>query len=139
MAGKISLGSGFDAFQTQPFRHEQQFLAQGLGCFLGISMGFEVGGIGAQYTCLPVSLQADAGGKAVAHQEGQDIVAVFALLGGRVNLNAVMEIEQPFGPGALPYEGIERRDQGRAAGLAREFGVAVDVGLMLPILHGSRG
>ncbi len=111
MAGEISLGSGFNAFQTQPFRHQQQFLAQGLGGFLGIGMGFEVGGIGAQYARLPVSLQADTGGKSVAHQEGQDIIAVFALLSGRVDLDAVVEIEQALGPGALPYERIERRDK----------------------------
>ena len=64
----------------------------------------------------------------VAEQEWQDIVAVLALLGRRVDLDPVVEVEEPQRAGALPDERIERRQKRPRGDAARPAGVAVKIG-----------
>ena len=74
------------------------------------------------------ALQVDARDDAVAEQEGQDVVAVLALFGRRVDLDAVAEIEQALGARALEDQRVERREQRAGVDAARHPGIAVQVG-----------
>ena len=60
----------------------------------------------------PVCLEIEPRHDGFAKQEGQTIIAELALLGRRVDLDPVAEIEQAFRAGALPHDGIERREEG---------------------------
>ena len=75
-------------------------MRHGFGGFLRIGVRFLVSRIGAQDAFLAVGLQANTPGKAITQQEGQNIVAEFAFFGWRIDFDAVVEIEKPFGAGA---------------------------------------
>ena len=58
-----------------------------------------------------VGLEVDAGDDAIAEEERQAVIAELALLGRRVDLDAVAEVEQALGARALPDDRIERRQE----------------------------
>ena len=62
-----------------------------------------------------------------------------ALLGRDVDLDAVEEVEERLGARPLPHHRVERAEQRARGDPAREPGVAVEVALALPALHGDRG
>ena len=64
----------------------------------------------------------------VAEQEGKDVIAVLALVGRRVNLDPVVEVEEPQRAGTLPDERIERREKRPRGDAAGPAGVAVKIG-----------
>ena len=63
-------------------------------------------GIG-RYSLEAVSGGIDPGEQAFIVQEGQHVVAVLALVRRGVDLQAVAEVEQSLGTGALPYQRVE--------------------------------
>ena len=81
---------------------------------------------------LAIGLQVEPGDELVAEQEGKDVIAVLALVDRRVNLDPVVEVEQPHRAGALPDERIERRQQRPRGDAARPARVAVKIGEMGP-------
>ena len=85
-----------------------------------------------QSRSLTVSLQVEPGDELVAEQERKDVIAVLALVGRRVNLDPVVEVEEPYRAGALPDERIERREQRPCGDAARPASVAVEIGEMSP-------
>ena len=58
-----------------------------------------------------VGLEVDARHDVFAEQERQAVIAEFPLVGRRVDLDAIAEIEQALGARALPDDGIERRQE----------------------------
>ena len=87
---------------------------------------------------LAVGFQVEPGDELVAKQEGKDVVAVLALVDRRVNLDPVVEVEEPHCPGALPDEWIERRQQRPRGNAARAAGVAVEIREMGPARNFDR-
>ena len=81
---------------------------------------------------LAVRLEVDPGDDPVAEQERQHVVAVDPLLGGDVDLDAVVEVEERLGARPLPHHRVERAQQRPGADPARQPGVAVQVGRSLP-------
>jgi hypothetical protein len=80
-----------------------------------------------------VGLEVDARDQPVTEQERQHVVAVHAAVLRDVDLDAVVEVEQPLGALAAPHQRVERRHQrpgGEATGGAR-LRVEVD-GLRAP-------
>ena len=110
-----------------------QFFMELCGGF-GWGAGLRIGGMDAQDACRAVGLEVDARDDPVAEQEGQDVVAILALFGRRVDLDAVAETEQAFGAGAFEHQRIERRQQRAGVDLARDAGRGVEVGLLVPAL-----
>ncbi len=88
--------------------------------------------MGEQSSGLAIGLQVETRHEPVAEQEREDIIAVLALVGRRVNLDPIVEVEQPLRARPLPDQRIERgqqRPRGDAAGPA---GVPVKIGEMGP-------
>ena len=69
-----------------------------------------------------VGLEIEAGDDVLAQHEGQAVIAVFAL-GRGVDFDAVAEVEQALGAGALPHDGVEGRYQGPGVDPARQLGL----------------
>ncbi len=82
----------------------------------------------------PVGLQVEAGDDTVAEEEWQAVIAKFPLLGRRVDLDPVVEIEQALGARALPYEGIEGRDERPRLDSARDPRLGIEVERFLSAL-----
>ena len=85
-----------------------------------------------QSTALAVRLQVEPGDQPVAEQEGEDIIAVLALFGRSVNLDPVVEVEEPQRAGALPDQRIERREKRAGGDATRPAGVAMEIGVASP-------
>ena len=85
-----------------------------------------------QSSGLAVRLQVEPRHKPVAEQEREDIIAVLALFGRGINLDPVVEVEEPQRAGALPDERIERRQQRARRDASRLAGVAVKIGEVSP-------
>ena len=81
---------------------------------------------------LTVGLQVEPGHEQVAEQERKDVIAVLALVRRRVNLDPVVEVEEPQRAGTLPDERIERRQQRPRGDAAWPAGVAMKIGEMRP-------
>ena len=81
---------------------------------------------------LAVGLQVEPSNEPVAEQERKDVIAVLALVGRRVNLDPVVEVEEPQRAGTLPDERIERRQKRPRGDAAGPQGVAVKIGEMGP-------
>ena len=79
-----------------------------------------------------VGLQVEPSNEAVAEQERKDVIAVLALVGRRVDLDPVVEVEEPQRAGTLPDERIERRQKRLRGDAAGPAGVAVKIGAMGP-------
>ncbi len=77
---------------------------------------------------LAVGLQVEPGHEQVAEQEGKYVIAVLALVRRRVNLDPVVEVEEPQRAGSLPDERIERRQQRPRGDATRPAGVTVKIG-----------
>src|SRR6266545_3718757 len=60
----------------------------------------------------PMALGVDAPDELAVMEDGQGVVAVHALVSGRVDLDAVVEAEQSRHPAAIPEERIEGRQEG---------------------------
>jgi hypothetical protein len=73
--------------------------------------GSSPGALHPQHAGLPGPPSGPRARRSVAQQEGQHIIAVHALLGGRVDFDPVAEAEQALGAGSLPDERIERHQQ----------------------------
>ena len=85
-----------------------------------------------QSSGLAIRLEVKAGDERVSQQEGQDVIAVLALLGRSVNLDPVVEVEEPQRAGTLPDQRIEWREKRPRGNAARPAGVAVKVGVASP-------
>ena len=83
----------------------------------------------------PLGLEIDPADQLVAEQEGQDVVAEAPLGRGRVDLDPVVEAEQPLDPRPLPDHGVERRQERSGPHPARQRSLRVHIGRLLPPLH----
>ena len=108
-------------------------------CDLGRVLALlEMCGMDQQLRIGAVGLEVDPRHQPVAQQEGQHVVAVRALGDGRVDADAVEEIEDSMGAVALPDQGIERRQQGARLDLARLARGGMEVGRPVPALDLDR-
>ena len=130
---EVAFRHDFHALQAEPGLHQAEFLQQ-FGGGLGRCAGLGIGGEHAQHAGRAVGLDVDARDDGVAEQEGQDVVAVLPLFGRRVDLDAVAEIEQALGARALEDQRVERGEQGAGVDPARQAGVPVQIGRLLPAL-----
>ena len=95
-------------------------------------------GLDDQHPGLAVGLQVDPGGERVALQEGQDVVAMRALVSRGVDLQPDADAEHPLGALAEPDQVVERREQGGMLDPARPPRRGVEVGRFAPALHRHR-
>ena len=86
----------------------------------------------------PVGLEVDARDDRLAEQERQHVIAVLALVGRRVDLDAVAEAEQPLGALAIPHQRVEGRDQRPRLDPPRPAGGGLEVGCAAPALDLDR-
>ncbi len=86
----------------------------------------------------PVGLEIDATDQPVAQQEGQDVVAMFALGDRRVDLDAIEEIEDAFRTVAFPDQRVEGGQQGTRLDVARLPCFRIGNGRLLPSLDRHR-
>src|SRR3984957_2081892 len=99
-----------DVGETKPVRERMKLFGDRVHGVWG-SVRLEVHRMDEQSRSLAVGLQIEPGDELVAKQERKDVVAVLALVGRRINLDPVVEVEEPQRAGALPDERIERRQQ----------------------------
>ena len=87
---------------------------------------------------LPVGLEIDAGDDGFAEQEGQAVIAEFALLGRRVDLDPVAEIEQALGAACAPRR-WDRTARGAPGPRSRRGTLAsrVEIDRPVPALDGD--
>ena len=83
---------------------------------------------------LAVRLEVDPGDDLVAEQERQHVVAVHPLVGGRVDLDAVVEVEELLGALPEPHDRVERAQERAGLHLAGPARVAVEVRRPVPPL-----
>ena len=101
-----------DGAQPEPAREQVELVTQAGVDGAPIHVRFVVSGDDAQLAGLAVGLEVHARDEIVAQQERQHVVAVDALVRRRVDLDAVVKIEQALQPVAKPDQRIERRQQG---------------------------
>ncbi len=87
-----------------------------------------------QPAVLAVGLEVDPADDLVAEQERQHVVAVHPLVRGRVDLDAVVEVEQLLAALAQPHDRVEGAQEGSRLHLARPARVAVEVRRTVPPL-----
>src|SRR6266849_11159002 len=63
-----------------------------------------------------MALGVDTANEVAVMEDGQRVVAVHALVPGRIDLDAVVEPEETRHPVAIPQERVEGREQGRPTG-----------------------
>ena len=86
-----------------------EFGGQGGSGFGPIRAGFEMRGPNQQSAFGAARLQVDSGDYTFVVEKWQDVVAVFALRLGRVDLDTVMKAKQTLVRGAVEDQRIERR------------------------------
>ncbi len=79
----------------------------------GRRAGLAPRGRNLQHAGLPVGLEVDPGDEPVTEQERQHVVAVHPLRRRDVDLDPVVEVEEPLGAAPLPDQRVERADQRR--------------------------
>ena len=116
-----------DFRKTQPARQRLKLLGDRVH---GVRrrVRLEVHRMDEQPSRLTVGLQVEPGHEQVAEQEGKDVIAVLALVRRRVNLDPVVEVEEPQRAGSLPDERIERRQQRPRRDATRPAGVTMKIG-----------
>ena len=128
-----------DRVELQPAGHQPQLLDERPGRGRGVDAGLDVGALHAQHAGGAVGLQVDAPDEAVAEQVRQHVVAVDPLRRRRVDLDAVVEVEQPLVAVAVPDQRVERAEQRPGVDRPRHLGVAVDVRRLGPALDRRPG
>ena len=83
---------------------------------------------------LAVGLEVDPGDEAAVVEEREHVVAVHPLRRRDVDLDAVVEVEEPQGAVPLPHHRVERRQQRRGPHPARQHGLRVEERRVLPAL-----
>jgi hypothetical protein len=98
-----------NAFQAQPLGFNHQFTKDGAGDFAGLMARFDVCCSDHKSALWAIRLEIESTRDGFPHQEREDIVAPLPLRFGRVDLDAVIEAEQPRCPRPEPNDGIEGR------------------------------
>ncbi len=128
---EIPAPCNIDSAKPKPLRHALQFAAQREGNGLRVAARFQMRGKHQQLAGGAVRLQVNAGGDLLAHQEGQHVIAMHALVRDRVDLQPHARTEQRLRTLALPDQRIERGKQrlrldgARAAHTLRQIGRAI--------------
>src|ERR1700722_15399912 len=120
-----------DFGETKPVRERSKLLGDRVHGVRG-RVRLEMHRMDEQSSRLAVGFQVEPSHESVAEQEGKDVVAVLALVGRGVNLDPVVEIEEPQRAGTLPDERIERREKRPREDAARPASVAVKIGEASP-------
>src|SRR5687767_8009035 len=85
--------SPYHPLQSQPVGHQAQFLAERSGDLSRIDTILDMHGVGEQLAVGAVGLEVDPADQPVAEQEGQYVIAVIALMQRRIDLDAIVEVE----------------------------------------------
>src|SRR5690606_38505031 len=126
-----------DVAQPEPPRHPGELGSQLLGGLLrGVRL--TVRGPDHQHPGGTVGLEVDPGHEPVAEEEGQDVVAEPALVGRHVDLDAVVEAEEPLGAFALPHHRVEGAQQRARRDPPGAGGPGVQVDRAGPVLDPGR-
>jgi len=97
-----------DVVEALPAGGPAQLGGERLRDLAGVLARLQPGREHPQDSAGPVALEVDPGGEVLAVQERQDVVAVHPLRRRDVDLDAVVEAEQPASPGPLPHQRVER-------------------------------
>ena len=116
--------------RAEPFGHRRQFRVEFRQDLLAVGPRFEMDRARDQPPGRPVGLEVDAGDDAIAEEEGQAVIAELALLGRRVDLDAVAEVEQALGARALPDDRIERRQERPRRDAAGQATVRIEIAVL---------
>src|SRR5579884_1748968 len=106
--GQITLTGYCNVLQPQPAGHIHQFRAELLGNLPGTDARLSVRRQHSQRALSTVGFDIDAGHQALAQEERQNIVSPAPFRQGYINLDPVLEPEQPLHSLAVPDERIER-------------------------------
>ena len=101
----------------------------------GCGTSLDPGGAHQQPPGLAVRLEIHPGDQPVAEQERQHVVAPAPLRLGHVDLDRVVEAEQPGDPWPAPDQRVERRQQRGGFDPPRQPGGGVEEGRLGPALH----
>src|SRR5205807_6394505 len=107
--------------ETEPGGEPPQLLGEGSRDGGRLPARFREGSVHEQDLRLPIRLEVDARNQGVPEQERDDVVAMYALVGRRIDLDPVVEVEQPMRTRALPHDGVERRDERAHVDTARHL------------------
>src|SRR4051794_3027706 len=113
-----------------------ELTSERLGRLSGIGTGLNVRHVHAQRAVSAIGFETDPRRHRPAVEEWQDIVSVVPFVRGRVNLDAVAEMEEPLGAVPLPYEQVEGREEGRSIDPARQARLRMEIGAGPPTLDG---
>src|SRR5215213_198891 len=123
-----------DVAKVEPARHEPQFFSEIRGNLLGRRVVFGMNRVHDEAARGPIGLEIHSRHESVAEEERKAVIAELALLGRRVDLDAVTEAEQPFRAGPFPDEGVEGRDQRAGLDTAGQPVARVEINGSLPTL-----
>ena len=119
--GERSLARDGDPFETQPRSHVAQLGGERLRGLLRIGARLEMHRLDEERARLARGLQVDARRQRVSVEEREHVVAVLAQVLRRVDLDAVVEVEEAMRARAVPHERIERREDGASRRGARHL------------------
>lgn len=108
--------------QPEPAGHLGQFCRQ-VGSRVPWSARFVEGAAHQQFPARAHRLQVHPGHHLLAEQEGQGVIAVPALVGRGIDLDAVVHPEQRRQPVTFEDQRVEGRQQGPPLGTARHSGL----------------